>query len=257
MSYDVANFSEYNIVNENQVAMLLSRFDQNIFYDIIKDIINKRSYSYNFNIITNIPASYENYFKQCELNYPSEKETIDSTRYDTYLNIINILCTSHNLQFNSMATQDLYSAAYYLYDFLISNFNSHIINFFTNFIIKEKNFLYDSLGLSQLKKNKDSSTLYNKKIYKNNKLAVIASNLEYVIDNICVFDIPLEALLNYIFQDKNNVRFLSQLIAPITDFFKSVYVPLIQSQIRPILMSNIRLEIQKNMGDELDISDIQ
>lgn len=255
MSLDVIQSNNYTIVSEGRIATILSQFDKNIVYSIIQDIINTRSSYYNYNMPTNIPASYESNFKQMMIDFPSEKETIDIKRYNIYNDIINILCNSHGLCFNGQAMQDLYSAAFHLYNLLISNFNNNIISFFINYIIREKNNLYDGLRLNDYKKNKDTSTAYNKKMYKNTKLAIIAANLEYVIDNICVFDISFDVLLNYIYIDKNISRFILSIVSPMCDFYKTMFTPLIgdNSGIRAILISAIRIELQKVAMDE-DIS---
>lgn len=244
----------YNICAENEISIILSHFNSEFIFDVIKDNINKRFQYCQLNM-TNIPASFEQHFKQLQATFTGDIDSIEDTRIDTYKQIINILCTESGLQFNEYAVTDYYSAAFYLYNFLVSNFVNNLVSFFANYIIKEKNNLYESLGLVNFKKNKDSSTLYAKRIYKNTKLAIINANLDYVIDNICVFDIPFELLLNTIYQDKNAVKYLSSMVTPLYDFFKTTYVSLVQSGLRCILLTNIRMEIQRlSVSEEISIT---
>lgn len=257
MSYDVANFSEYTIRTENQISVLLSHFDSNLIYEIIKDIVTRRTESYNFNQLPNIPGGFETYFKQMKIDYPADLDDIEQKRTEAYSQIIETICQSHGLGYNGVGI-DLYSPAFYLYDFLISGFNNHLISFFTNFIVSEKNNLYESLNLANFKKNKDSSTLYNKKVYEDPKLAVISANLEYVIGCICTFDIPWEVLIDNAIEDINLRSFMKTIVSPIYDFFKMQYAALFADtcNIKPILITNIRLELQKYQGNSLNISDI-
>ena len=245
MSSFVTNSNSYNITSEKEISVILSHFEPDYVFGIIKDNITQR-FRYNQLSIPNIVGSFESYFKQLFVTYTDADSInqIQTTRLETYKEIISILCSEFQFRFNYEEVNDLYSAAYYLYSFLVSDFSNNIVSFFGNFIIKERNNIYESLKLNDLKKSKDNSTLYNKKIYKNNKLAIINANLDYVIDNICVFDITLSDMLNNIYNDKNIVKFLENTLLPVYDFFKTVYVPVIQSHLKPMLLTDIRLYIQ-------------
>lgn len=246
MSNFTANSNMYNINTENEVAVILSHFESNFIFDIIKDNLQKK-YNYNYISAANIAASFEQNFKNIKTMYNSSEDVnqIENVRISTYKEIINIICTEYQLQFNDSGDLDYYTAAYYLYDFLVSNFSKNMISFFANYIYKERNSIYEILNLNNMKKNKDSSTLYGKKMYKDIKLAVINANLEYVMDNICVYDISLQNILSTVYTDKNIIIYLNNIISPIYDFFKLSYVPVMQSQLKPIVLSNIRFEIQK------------
>ena len=257
----LADSSANNIITENQLSILLTHFDTNYIFGIITDNIGNRFNCYHIQM-PNIIAAYEQDFKLLASQYTdvSMIETINVTRGETYKAIIDLLCNNFSLQFNEQLEGiDYYSAAYVLYSFLISDFKNNMINFFTNYIIREKNGLYDALGMASFKKSKDSSTVYNKKLYKNGKLAIINANLEYVLDSICNFDIPLDVLLNTTFTDKNYVKFIENMIQPIQDFFKFAYVPIIKEPgLRPILITDIRLKIQSlSVNDNIDLDTLQ
>ena len=259
MSSFIANSNSYNITTENEISVILSHFEPEYVFNIIRDNISQR-FKYNQLGMPNIVASFESYFKQLAATYTdaSSIEQIQETRLETYKEIISILCSEFQFRFNYEEIQDYYSSAFYLYSFLVSDFSKNLVTFFSNFIIKERNNIYESLKLNDMKKNKDNSTLYNKKIYKNNKIAIINANLDYVIDNICVFDITLSDILNNIYVDKNIVKFLETSILPVQDFFKSTYVPVIQSPLKPMLLTDIRLYIQsQSISDDVNILNLK
>lgn len=259
MSSFIANTNSYNITTENEISVILSHFEPEYVFNIIRDNISQR-FKYNQLGMPNIVASFESYFKQLISTY-TDVDTINQIqekRLETYKEIISILCSEFQFSFNYEEIQDYYSSAFYLYSFLVSDFSINLVSFFSNFIIKERNNIYESLKLNDMKKNKDNSTLYNKKIYKNSKLAIINANLDYVIDNICVFDITLSDILNNIYVDKNIVKFLETSILPVQDFFKYAYVPVIQSVLKPMLLTDIRLYIQsQSISDDVNILNLK
>ena len=102
--------------------------------------------------------------------------------------------------------------------------------------------------LSDARKNKDSSTIYAKKIFKNPKLGVISANLESVLDSICnTFDIKFDDYLEMIYpNDKKIIRdHLLSILRPANDFFKEYIGKCFYTSFRPILITSIRLGIQK------------
>lgn len=250
--------SAYNVTTENEIAVILSHFSFDYIYDVIRDSINQRGNFYQMSM-PNIVASFEQYFKNLQMTYesPDDRAKIDQTRLETYRQILEILEKAYELEINYENIQDYYSITFYLYDLLVSGFNYKMIEFFTNYIIKEKNVLYDVLQLNDLKKSKDTSTIYNKKMYKNAKLAIINANLEYVLTCLCGFDITFNIILNTIYQDKNMIKFIEGLVAPRVDFFKSIYATMLNSNAGPIILTNIRLAIQnQSMNEEINITNL-
>lgn len=259
MSNFLANNNMYNICTENEISVILSHFNPEYVFNIIRDNISQR-FRYSQLRMPNIVVSFENYFKQLKTIYTDidQIREIEDTRISTYREIISILSNNFHFKFNYDEIQDYYSAAFYLYSFLVSDFSNNLITFFSNFILKERNNIYESFKLNDLKKNKDNSTIYNKKIYKNNKVAIINANLDFVIDNICVFDITMSDILNSIYADKSIVKFLETSILPIQDFFKTVYVPIIQSNLKPMILTDIRLNIQaQSMSEDINIMNLK
>ena len=243
MSGFISNSNMYNITTENEVASVLSHFNSEFIFDLVRDNLQKK-FNYNTIVSPNIVASFEQNFKQIMSIYQDDTDRINEVRTRTYKEIISIICQNYNLQFNDSDDIDYYSAAMHLYDFLVAGFSNYLEQFFANYIYKERNGIYEALNLSSMKKNKDSSTLYGKKTYKDIKLAVINANLEFVIQNICAYDINLATILSNVYTDRNVINYILTIISPIHDFFKTSYVSVFQSDIRAIILSNIRFKIQ-------------
>ena len=116
-----------------------------------------------------------------------------------------------------------------------------------NYINKEKVSIYEMLQLYSKKKNKDSSMLYSKKIFKDQVLGIITANLEFVVDSICSgFDITLDTYLNCVYQDDiETYKLLTNILAPVNDFFRIYIGSTFKSEFRAVLLTAIRLEIHK------------
>lgn len=157
MSNFIANSNMYNICTENEISVILSHFNREYVFNIIRDNITQR-FRYSQLRMPNIVASFENYFKQLKTMYTDldQIREIEDARISTYKEIISILSNEFQFQFNYDEIQDYYSAAFYLYSFLVSDFSSNLVTFFSNFILKERNNIYESFNLNDLKKNKDN-----------------------------------------------------------------------------------------------------
>lgn len=229
MSGFIANNNTYNIATENEATIILSRFNDEYIFNIIEENLENRFRYYYDMPLPNIVHSLEQNYKNMLAMFPQNTEEIQIRRIQNYKKIIDILCNKHNLIFVDSQEMDYFSIAAYLYDFLISNFKNYLVMFFTNYIDREKNNLYTSLDLQNLKKNKDISTLHAKKTYKNQKLAIINSNIEFVIKSISVQDIDFKTVLDHIYYDKNISKYIITCISPEIDFFSNIYVPIMNS----------------------------
>lgn len=239
-----ANSLTYNITAENEVASILSHFESEFVFDIIRDSMEKK-YSYNYISSPNLINALDMNFKQIEDYYQKDLDIIRLTKIETYKEIINVICKEYNLEYRDIEDLDYYSAAYYVYDFFVSNFCTYLVSFFTDYIIKESENIYNTFNLGNMKKNKDSSTLYNKKIYKDPNLAIINANLEYVINNMGQLDIGLEYILLSTYKNFDIVNFILRFIRPFNNFFRESYIQPFSTDIKAELLSSIRIEIQK------------
>ena len=114
------NLELYNISSENNLTELLAHFDSGFVLNIIEDKINMRQY--NSMPESNIIKSFEENFKVMKEQFPGDGENINLVRTRVYTEIINILCRGFNLNCMLDDSTDLYSAAYYLYDFLLCRY---------------------------------------------------------------------------------------------------------------------------------------
>ena len=125
-----------------------------------------------------------------------------------------------------------------------------MINFFTSFIINNKDSLYNSLNLESYKKNKDSSTIYNKRIYIDPKYITISANLEMVLKHIVTIDITLDNILQTTYVNPKIIMFLSEIITDKGNYFKDYYCSLLNRQeMLPVILTDIRLQLQKIAGN--------
>lgn len=232
----------YNAYVQNQVSDLLSYFNDDIIYDTVIGAIN------NQKILLDDPVCGVNLVEAIEQNYKKTMSIVtDSTARDDlyekrnriYDLIIKCICNEYNLSllegYNFL--DDLYTLAYYMYDLFVSEFRTRLVTFYANYIYKEKNNIYAN-HLTQLKKEKNISMMYGKKIYKNNKLAIINTNIEYVINCMLGYDISFEEILNLVYNDKLIVNMFLNNIAS-DDIFKNQYSSLLRSNLKYRLIFNI------------------
>lgn len=261
MSGFIANNSEYNISTDYSMSVILSHFDPEYILRTVKGWIDIK-YTEPMPLISNIIMGYNENFKQLLHTYENQlnQQEILETRNRIYTDIINLLCKEYNLELNlpEYDQRDLYTPAFYLFRLLVSEFTENVKRFFVNFILKEKNNIYDSFNLDQFRKDKDASTIYNKKKMDNNKLAIIISRLSYVIDNLCVIDVSFADFLDNVYQDKNLVQYLLSIISPKDDFFRlhvaDIFGP--KSIVRATLISNITIDLYKAAGNDIFINDL-
>lgn len=235
----------YEIAAEGELANVLSRYSYDFIYDAIKNNLAMVANG-NMNVLNmpNLVAAIEQDFRLIKERYGSQEE-VEGTRQEVYKNIIDILCGEYHLVFNDTGAFDYYSVAMALYDFLVAHFDFYVTSFFTTFIYSQAGFLYEGLGLGAAKKNKDTSTMYAKKLYDDPKLATIASNLVTILHHISGYDITLDQILHTVLT-QTFADMLTMAILPQDDFYRNVYCAYVMNENNmPVTITNIRLEMQK------------
>lgn len=247
---NMAGIEPYRINNEYNISELLAHFGSEYVIHALEDKLEHINYASSL-IEPNFVSAYENNFKLMEENFPGDSQNIRSVREEVYREIIRILCNKFNLSFNTVDdTINLYTAAYYLYDFLVCNRNTIMTNFFAAFIINNKDALYSILTPEDLKKNKDSSSAYSKRVYTDSKFIAISANIPKIINYISTFDIQLTNIFQSVYVDYNLVQFLDNAFADKGNFFKDYYCSVINNiEISPIIIMNIRQLLQTFVGD--------
>ena len=213
----------YEISNEFNLTEILAHFDSNYIFDIINDKLENLEYN---NILEepNVVASFEENFKIMNENFPGDSANIRAIREQVYLDIIHTLCDHFNLEFNEEDdTIDKYTLAFYMYDFFISNRNNIMINFYTSFIINNKDSLTRILNLDEYRKSRDTAAVYGKRIYDDQGYGVISANMVKVINNISTMEITLFNIFQSTYTNPEILSFLDNALADKGDFFKDFY----------------------------------
>ena len=238
--------NDYVIISNRELSSVLTYFSpemvERVIDDNLEDRIRDRS-----PVIGNMVESYESNFKLAIDSYADINRELVEYRYNTYRMIISKLCRIHNLSVTFPENEDPYTLAFYVYDFLISRFQDNIIDFFFNYINQEKDNLYDRLSLEDLRKSKDSTSIYTKKIAKNGdvKMAIICANLHSVLYNMSGFDITLEDIFRYVYLGHPNVsNYLTERIADIGNFYQQYIAPVITGTDNQIIITHLRLLLQ-------------
>lgn len=238
-----------NINADKALASLLSNFESEYIFHIITDSLEMKFRPYS----NSLPGLYsiESNFKYLldNVEEPSSRENILEVREKTYLEIIDIVCNYYNIQFKPSENIDVYSAAYWIYNFFVSDFTNSLINFYINYILKEKDGLYSYLNLDSCKKDKDATTVYSKKVCTDNKLSIIHANIEVVLDAISEFDIDFQNLVSYsIGNNEQLISFLVSSIVDVNNVFKYHFASLLQSQYRSDVITCVKLGLQQRIG---------
>lgn len=236
------NSNVYNMIAEGEIAQILSKFSTEYIMDVIDSNIRNR-FSYNPALSNpNIINSYEMNFKGMLSSFPNDADNIMSIRQDTYLTIINKICSSFNLQYIG-DQPDCYTLAYNLYDLFVSGYSRNIINFFARYIYIHGNEIYHNMGLDKYRKSKDSTTNYMRKVLddsRNIEAAVYIARIKDVIYYISGFDIDFYTFLSFNYP-KEVCDFLYSNIAPMGNIFKDEFCNVLNS---PSILTEIRISIQ-------------
>ena len=240
----------YDIVNEFNLAEMMEHFDSDYIFDIINNKLDNINYSNPLqepNVVTSFEETFKNWFER----FPGDDSNIRIIRWQVYLDIIHVLCDRFNLRFNEEDdTINRYTAAYYLYDFLVCNRVNYIVSFFTSFIVNNKDSLCSYLNLEEYRKNKDTAASYGKRIYTDPKYGAISSNMVPVLQHIASLDISLYNIFQSIYTNPILLEMMDNIVADKGTFFNTYYASILdQPENLPIIIVNIRLALQNLVGD--------
>lgn len=239
--------NDYTIVSDREIASILNYFTPEMVRNVLDDVLQDKMRSYTTNI-GNMVNAYETNFRIALSDYPEFSNDLVKIRDEAFKSIMNQVCGFHNIDWELEVGMDLYTVAFYTYQFLVSDFKRNITRFFSNFILREKDNIYASLNLGEIKKGKDSSSAYSKKVYNgiDNKIITIHANLDYVLTQISGFDIDLNTIIDNTYAgDKNVIALLQNVLADKGNFYKMFYVGTLNSSDRAELITAIRLQLQQ------------
>lgn len=249
---------EHNkLINEftvdNRVASMMNNLSEDYIFHVIRDSLGMKFRPYS-TAMPNMVYSYEQFFIYASSNDQSIKaEDIQQKREETYIAIINLLCSVYELEYHPSG--DLYTDAFYLYSFLLSDFTNTLITFFLNYIIHEKNNIYNNLNLEEGKKSKDSSTVYSKRIYngQDDVIAIIHANIVSIVRDICVYDITLQDIITsrYYGTEAGIAQHLMNIISDKGNFYQNHIVPFAQGQYQADTINCIKLSLQRTADQNI------
>lgn len=241
------NNQAYNIRAEGQLASILSSFDTDYVIGIMEDILANQLNDFNPVPKANIINSFEDNFKAILNDYPEDKPNILDIRESTYSLILSKIAKAFNFEFRDTDQMDLYSIAKLLYDFFVSNYNGYLINFMADYIIREQDTLYKVLNMEQFKKDKDVTTIYNKKLFDSVQMAIVSSHLDYVVKYMMDMDFTMEQVLTVTYRNNPyHIAAFMQHVFPKMDFYKDYYCRLISvPNIYPIIVTYLKIDLQR------------
>lgn len=247
MSSFNANLQSFNITTENELADVLSHYNSEFVFTIVDEALKSRFSGVHVLTKPNVVGAWEQNFKAIIARYGADsRDEVLRVRNETYKEIIDIICREFDLNFTIDPDIDLYSAAFHLYNLMVCEFTNNMVSFFANFIYRERSYLYDSLGLTDLKKNKDSSTIYSKRVYKDIKLAIINANIDKVITEVCGMEMPFHLIISLICGNNSEMkRYFLSIVSANSNFFEKAYISILHSDIRADVITSIRFKLQE------------
>ena len=237
-----------NVNTDYAIANILNQLSFDYIYHIVNDSLNMKFRPYSAPM-PNIPYSLEQNFKMQLDAVLSSRDDILQKREEVNLTIIKILCDYYNLSYN--ASDDVYSDAFYLYKFLVSDFTNTVVLFYVNYIIQEKKHIYDNLNLQDAKKNKDSSYTYSKKLYSNNIIAAIHSNIIPIVKDIATYNISLQDVIDvrYMGDEQNTAYHLNSIISDNGYFYDYIRSFVTSDTTMADVINCIKLQLQTVTGE--------
>ena len=237
-----------NVNTDYAIANILNQLSFDYIYHIVNDSLNMKFRPYSAPM-PNIPYSLEQNFKMQLDAVPSSRDDILQKREEVNLTIIKILCDYYNLSYN--ASDDVYSDAFYLYKFLVSDFTNTVVLFYVNYIIQEKKHIYENLNLQDAKKNKDSSYTYSKKLYSNNIIAAIHSNIIPIVKDIATYNISLQDVIDvrYMGDEQNAAYHLNSIISDNGYFYDYIRSFVTSDTTMADVINCIKLQLQTVTGE--------
>ncbi len=241
------NNQSYNVVAEGQLASILSYFDKNYVFGVMDDILSARTFTFDLIPKANIAISYEENFKTALSDFPGDKENINIVRNECYYTIIDRISRTFDFEYRGDEDDDLFSISRLLYDFFVSNYNNYVINFLATYIISEKKNLYKGLQLERYKKDKDITTVNNKKLFNDPLIVIITAHMDEVVYYILGQDFTMQDILGVTYgQYPYFIDTMLLHVFPVHDFFKSYVGELLQSpSINPLIITSLKLEVQR------------
>lgn len=239
------NYNNF-IDTDMAIGTILSNFETPWIMNSVQDSLNMRFRPFN-EPMPNFVDILSRQFATLDATSGDYREQVANVRDDTYKEIITCICNYYNLSFNTpfddLSPQELFGVAHTMYDIFISRFTLYMIDFFTQYIVTNKDSIYNYLiADDSIKKPKEKDTPIRN--YIDPKFQLIHANVNMIIMNMAAYDISLETLLDFFLDPMGSLR-LKQLLSDNGDIFKNYYAIYLQDQrYMADLLTSIKLRLQ-------------
>jgi len=240
-----------NVSNEYSMTQAIQTLDRETIISIIDEQIENPPSEYM--PIPNIVHSIQISFDALKTQYQYDTQNLNQTSNDIYYEIIDKLCQSFDLEFNTMDESiDKYTAAYYLYEFCISNRIHNIISFFVNYIMNNKDGIVYMLKNSCPIKQKSSKLMYGG----DEDYILIANNIVKILETASTLQFTLSDIYMTSYADMRIAQFMDNAFADKIDFFHNHFYALVKDQSkRPEIITGIQLMLQQVTAGNISGSD--
>lgn len=229
---------------DQALGTILGNFSSDYILHVVGDSLNMKFRPFS-DEMPNICDILERQFAAVYANAPDYQDQISYTRSETYEEIIKIICNYYNLEFTlpfeDIEPNELYGIARTMYDIFISRFSIYCINFFTRYIIDNKESIYNMINNDpEALRPKDQA----KKLVDDSMMILIHANINNIIMQMPTFDISLEILLQY-FCDPITFNRLNSILIDKNDIYKYHYASYISDpKTTAEMITAIKLNLQ-------------
>ena len=242
------NNQSNNIVAEGELASILSQFDTNYVFGIMDDILEMRFSTFDLIPKANIVISYEDNFKSTLSDFPGDKDNIFTVKDRCYGTIIDRIAKAFDFEYRGDDSDDLFSVAKILYDFFISNYNRYVIDFLATVVLADKKNIYKALSMDRYKRDKDITTVNNKKIFNDPYIAILTAHMEevmyYLLHESAFTMQDVLARTHPAYPYYINVMLVH--VFPVHNFFDTYITQLVNSPlINASIITSLKLEVQR------------
>lgn len=229
------------------IGTILSHFNTEYINHVIDDSLRLKYRPFD-SPMPNIPDVLERQFQSLLINTPDYRDNILNVRTETYIEIINKICSFYNLSFTvdfgSISQEELYGITHILYEIFVSRFTDYMIDFFVSYIVSNANAISSYLKTDEEYNKPKESGAYGEKYFNDPKFIAIHANINKVIYNMASYDIPLQTLLNY-FLDGNTAARIGSMLVDCGDIYKQHYAYYILDQrFSSGILTNVKLKLQ-------------
>lgn len=235
------------IETDKAISAILGNFSEDYIQNTVSESLEYKFRPFNTRM-PNFPATiYEN-FAMIKQNMPTYLEDINEKELEIYNSIIDIICDHYHLAVidDGIPDEYVYTACYYLYQILVSEFSERLINFFSGYAINNISDLLTHIP----EENKTIKTNYSKKMYEQQDYILLYDNTEQVLDIIAGLDIPFVDIMRCMSDDKVS-KFLDYYFNDCSDIYKYFFASyIINPATRIDTITSIKLNIVRILGEQ-------